>query len=43
MKKEENIEVQIEYGEGDLKELLIEILKEQYIEYMAGSDEFKNE
>lgn len=42
MKKEEKIKVQIEYGDKDLKNLLTEILKEQYIKYI-GSDEFKND
>ena len=32
MKKEETLHVNIEYGEKDLKEILIEILKEKYIE-----------
>lgn len=35
MKKEQNIKSQIEYGKSDLKQILLELLKEQYIKYIT--------
>lgn len=35
MKKEENVKMHIEYGKQDLKQLLTELLKEQYIDYIT--------
>lgn len=35
MKNETNINVQIEYGKENLKQILIDLLKEQYINYIA--------
>ena len=35
MKKETNINIKIEYGTENLKEILIELLKEQYINYIT--------
>lgn len=35
MKNEINVNLQIEYGKGDLKQILIELLKEQYINYIT--------
>ncbi len=34
MKNVKNINVQIEYGKKNLKEILIQLLKEQYINYI---------
>lgn len=31
MKNEKNVNIQIEYGKADLKQILLELLKEQYI------------
>ncbi len=36
MKKEKNLKINIEYGSKNLKEILREILKEQYINYITG-------
>ncbi len=36
MNEKQNI--QIEYGNEDLREILIELLKEQYIKYIIGND-----
>lgn len=33
MKKEKNVKIHIEYGKENLKQLLIELLKEKYIKY----------
>ncbi len=38
-KEKQEIKVQVEYGEKDLKEILEEILKEKYASYIAGSGE----
>lgn len=35
MKKKENINIQIKYGEQNLKEIIIELLKQKYIEYIT--------
>ena len=35
MKKEENVKTYIEYGKQNLKQLLTELLKEQYIKYIT--------
>ncbi len=38
MKREENVKIQIEYGKENLKERLIELLKEQYINYITMNE-----
>ena len=38
MKKETNISIKIEYGKESLKEILIELLKEQYINYITMNE-----
>ena len=35
MKNKENINIQIKYGEQNLKEIIIELLKQKYIEYIT--------
>ena len=35
MKKEENVKIHIEYGKQNLKQLLTELLREQYINYIT--------
>lgn len=35
MKKEENVKIDIEYGKQNLKQLLVELLTEQYINYIT--------
>lgn len=35
MKNEQNTNIQIEYGKDDLKQILLELLKEQYIDYIT--------
>lgn len=35
MKNEEKINIQIEYGEQNLKEIIVELLKQKYIEYIT--------
>ena len=35
MKNQQNANIQIEYGKTDLKKILLELLKEQYIEYIT--------
>ena len=35
MKNGQNVNIQIEYGTENLKEILIELLKEQYINYIT--------
>lgn len=35
MKNETNVNVQIEYGKENLKQILIDLLKEQYIDYIT--------
>ena len=38
MKKGQNVNIQIEYGKENLKEILIELLKEQYINYITMNE-----
>lgn len=35
MKNGQNVNIQIEYGKESLKEIIIELLKEQYINYIT--------
>ncbi len=35
MKNKENINIKIQYGEQDLKEIIVELLKQKYIEYIT--------
>ncbi len=35
MKNKENVNVKIEYGEQNLKEIIVELLKQKYIEYIT--------
>ena len=35
MKNGQNVNIQIEYGKESLKEILINLLKEQYINYIT--------
>ena len=35
MKKGQNANIQIEYGTENFKEILVELLKEQYINYIT--------
>ena len=35
MKNGQNVTIQIEYGTENLREILIELLKEQYINYIT--------
>lgn len=35
MKNEQNRNIQIEYGKANLKQILLKILKEQYINYIT--------
>lgn len=35
MKNGQNVNIQIEYGKANLKEILIELLKEKYINYIT--------
>lgn len=35
MKNEKNINIQIEYGKENLKQIIIDLLKEQYINYIT--------
>ncbi len=38
MKNGQNVNIQIEYGTKNLKEILIELLKEQYINYITTNE-----
>ena len=38
MKNGQNVNIQIEYGKKNLKEILIELLKEQYINYITMNE-----
>ena len=38
MKNEPNVNIQIEYGNGDLKQILLEVLKDQYINYITKNE-----
>lgn len=35
MKNKQNANIQIEYGKAGLKQILLELLKEQYINYIT--------
>lgn len=35
MKNKQNIKIQIEHGKDNLKQILLELLKEQYIEHIT--------
>lgn len=35
MKNQQNANIQIEYGEADLKQILLELLKEEYANYIT--------
>lgn len=35
MKNKKNANIQIEYGKAELKQILLELLKEQYINYIT--------
>ena len=37
MKNGQNVNIQIEYGKESLKEIITELLKEQYINYITMS------
>lgn len=38
MKNKENVNVQIEHGEAELKQILIGLLKQQYINYITMNE-----
>ena len=38
MKSEQNANIQIEYGQEDLKQIIIELLKGQYINYITMNE-----
>ena len=38
MKNGQNVNIKIEYGKGNLKEILIDLLKEQYINYITMNE-----
>ena len=38
MKIGQNVNIKIQYGTEDLKEILIELLKEQYINYITVNE-----
>lgn len=38
MKNEQDINIQIEYGREDLKQIIIELLKGQYINYITKNE-----
>lgn len=38
MKNEQNVNIQIEYGKEDLKEIILGLLKEQYINYITMNE-----
>ena len=38
MKNGQNVTIQIEYGIENLKEILVELLKEQYINYITMNE-----
>jgi len=35
MKNQQNANIQIEYGEADLKQILLELLEEEYANYIT--------
>lgn len=38
MKNKQNANIQIEYGQKNLKQIIIELLKEQYINYVTMNE-----
>ena len=38
MKNGQNVNIKIEYGKENLKQILIELLKEQYINYITMNE-----
>lgn len=38
MKNGQNVNIQIEYGKENLKKILIDLLKEQYINYITMNE-----
>lgn len=38
MRNEQKVNIKIEYGKENLKEILIELLKEQYINYITMNE-----
>ncbi len=38
MKNGQNVNIQIEYGKENLKEIITELLKEQYINYITMNE-----
>lgn len=38
MKNGQNVNIQIEYGKENLKEIITELLKEQYINYITVNE-----
>ena len=38
MKNGQNVNIQIEYGKESLKEIIIKLLKEQYINYITMNE-----
>lgn len=38
MKDEKNVKISIEYGKENLKEILIQLLKEHYINYITMNE-----
>ena len=38
MKKGQNVNIQIEYGEGSLKQIVLKLLKEEYINYITTNE-----
>ena len=38
MKNGQNVNIQIEYGTENLKKILVELLKEQYINYITMNE-----
>lgn len=42
MESGQNVKIQVEYGKKDLKEILKELLKEHYINYITSKGDEKN-
>lgn len=38
MEKRQNLNIQVEYGKENLKEILIELLREQYINHISRDE-----
>ena len=38
MKNKEKVSIQIEYGEAELRQILIDLLKQQYINYLTMNE-----